>query len=1142
MTMVCPGIGAARNAVIWIGNNYPAWGGLKVKCEILHQERISGRAAILVAIRIVAHRDEVESLGNLIDRNFVQHINDELTCKKRSTTPKDGNQLMMNSTSLLRTRTLSVLGSVVLFAATALTATAQRPEARILAPVDNSVRAALAGTKAQFAEAGIEAGRMAATTQLQQMTIHFSRSATQQAALDALIQAQQNPASPQYHQWLEPDQFAAQFGAADADIAKVQTWLASQGFSVGEVSRNRSEITFSGSIAQVEAAFATEMHYFMVGGEKHFGPSIDVSVPAAFSSAVLGVGHLSDWKPRAHSVKIDPHFTSSQTGSNFVQPGDVAVIYDIAPAYSAGYTGNGQTIAVMGQSNVVLSDISNFQTAAGVPVRAPNVILMPGTGTSQVFTGDESESDLDLEYSSGIAKGATILFVYTGNNPNYGVFDALDYTISNKLAPIISISYGGCEANLGQTIYQTVNGYLQQAAAQGQSVVASAGDSGSLDCYGDTALTSAVQAAPAVDFPASSQYVTGLGGTEYLAADVAKGNTTYWQAQSTSDIIASAKSYIPEQAWNDDTATSGLSSGGGGVSIFTAQPSWQTGVPGITAGSFRLVPDIALASSPNNAGYLYCSSDRTTGITGSCSNGFRDSSNSNLTVVGGTSVATPIVAGMLAIINQKTNTTYAGVVNAELYKLASTPATYASAFHDINTGNNGCVTGTTYPTSFNTNGTVATYGPACPSATAGQFAATTGYDEATGLGSVDLYNLMTAWPNGVPLTGSTMTVTPATLTPVQNVGDVITFKVASASGTVTTVPTGTIALSIDGTYSQALTLSGGTATYTFTSSSLGAHVISAVYSGDTVFSTSTGTTTVTVVTSNTSTSISAATTPAVVGTADAITITVSGTGAPTGSVSVTVSFAGSAISTSTVTLTPGSSNSSTATYSFVAPTTSGPGTYSIAAAYQGNGAAFQQSGTTLTLVGKSPGSFTLAAAAVTVTDGSTTTATVNVTPTGGYFGLTNLTLSTTATIGNACYTLTNPTISGTAVVPVSATIYTNGANCPSGALALLRAGGARASNEPPARPGGTVPAGLAMAGLLAIGFAGRRNRKLRGLVAVAVIAIAGFAMSGCGSTSTAGAGLSTTAAKGTYTVTVSGTDAATGTISATPVTFSLTIQ
>jgi subtilase family serine protease len=304
-----------------------------------------------------------------------------------------------------------------------------------------------------------------------------------------------------------------------------------------------------------------------------------------------------------------------------------------------------------------------------------------------VSSGDESESDLDLEYSGGIARGASIFFVYVGNNSNYSVWDSINYAVDNQVAPVISTSYGDCETDLGSANYSTLNSVLAQAAAQGQTVIAAAGDSGSTDCYGYTNLTTSQQEALAVDFPASSQYVTGMGGTEFPSADVSSSNTTYWDSASGSDVISSALSYIPEQVWNDDSSSNGLSSGGGGVSTLTARPSWQTGVPGIPSGGYRLVPDISLDASPNNAGYLFCSSDSgATGITGSCSNGFRDSNDQYLTVAGGTSFDAPIFAGMLAIINQKLNSTGQGVVNGTLYTLASDATTYAQAFHDITSG------------------------------------------------------------------------------------------------------------------------------------------------------------------------------------------------------------------------------------------------------------------------------------------------------------------------------------------------------------------------------------------------------------------------------------------------------------------------
>jgi hypothetical protein len=230
---------------------------------------------------------------------------------------------------------------------------------------------------------------------------------------------------------------------------------------------------------------------------------------------------------------------------------------------------------------------------------------------------------------------------------------------------------------------------------------------------------------------------------------VAAGNTTYWSSNGTTDVISSALSYIPEIVWND-SAAGNLSSGGGGISTFTARPSWQTGITGITSGTMRLVPDISLSGSPDNAGYLYCSSDSSTKVTGSCTNGFRDANNTNLTVAGGTSFGPPIFAGLMSIINQKTGSAQ-GVANTRLYSLAANSSTYASAFHDITSGNNNCsLAGTTL----------------CPSTSPAfsQYSAGTGYDLATGLGSMDFNNLLTAWSSSSTGTKSfTVAATNATV-------------------------------------------------------------------------------------------------------------------------------------------------------------------------------------------------------------------------------------------------------------------------------------------------------------------------------------------------------------------------------------------
>jgi hypothetical protein len=442
---------------------------------------------------------------------------------------------------------------------------------------------------------------------------------------------------------------------------------------------------------------------------------------------------------------------------------------------------------------------------------------------------------------------------------------------------------------------------MEQGTSQGQSIIVSSGDSGSTACYADLTTNSTPTSEEeelAVNYPASSAYATALGGTEFPSADVSSSNTTYWESASGSDVITSALSYIPEQVWNDDSATVGsedgaeyaLSSGGGGTSTLTARPSWQSGVTGIPSGNYRLVPDISLDSSPNNAGYLYCSGDSTaTGITGSCSDGFRDSSDEYLTVAGGTSFAAPIFAGMLALINQKENSTGQGLINSTLYTLAANSTTYASAFHDITSGSNECTAGSSY----------------CSSAGVSEYPATTGYDEASGLGSVDLYNLLTAWPSSSTssLEATTTSLSAASSTPSSGASDVIAITVAPESSSISTTPTGSLTIAVDGTTeTSSLALSSGKVTYTFSSTTSGAHVISAKYSGDSAFAASSGVITVNVGgTSGTSSSgtftLSATNVTVSQGASGTSTITVTSKSSYAGTVGFTLSTSSSSLST-----------------------------------------------------------------------------------------------------------------------------------------------------------------------------------------------------------------------------------------------------
>jgi subtilase family serine protease len=794
----------------------------------------------------------------------------------------------------------------------AASAGAQSAAPRISAEIDASEISVLKGSLHPQAQSRFDAGRVPANTRLNGVSIVFSRSAAQQADLDALIAAQQDPASALYHQWLTPDQFAARFGMAQSDLDKVESWLQQQGFSIDSVARSRNLIRFSGTVAQVESAFQTQMHHYQVNGEQHFAPSTELSVPSALAPVVLAIRNLDDFRPKSHAIRGDParqrpSFTSSQSGNVYFSPGDIATAYDIKPLYSASVNGTGQTIAIVGQSAVVLSDIENFQKASLLTVKDPTLVLVPGTGSSTIHTGDEGESDLDLEWSGAIAPGATIDFVYTGSNTNYGVFDSIEYAIDEKIGNIVSASYGDCETDLGTVEAAALDTIIQQAAVQGQSVISSSGDTGSTGCSGFTNLTTAQQEALAVSYPSSSPYVTGLGGTETTAAEDVAGSI-YWEAKNTAqDEISSALQYIPEVAWNDDSTSGGLSSSGGGPSALFTKPTWQTGVPGIPADGKRDVPDIALYSSPNNPGYLYCSSDSSVSITGSCTNGFRDANSQYLTVAGGTSFAAPIFAGMLAIINQKAGYTNGqGLINKQLYTLAANSATYAAAFHDVTSGNNDCLGGSSL----------------C-SSTAG-FSAGIGYDLVTGLGSVDLNNLATAWPaSGSNLIGTTTTVSASNSAPLVNVLDSFTITVVSNSGS--TVPSGTISLIVDGGTAVTENLaSNGTYVYSTSFATTGTHTVEAQYLGDTTHSASTGVGSVNIAgTSSGSGSFTLAASPA--------TLTV--TRGTAGTESITVTPAGGY--TGTVLLQLNSSNNNALAnlcYEFTTTLTNGDGSVSVTSA------------------------------------------------------------------------------------------------------------------------------------------------------------------------------------------------------------------
>jgi subtilase family serine protease len=650
---------------------------------------------------------------------------------------------------------------------------------RINGPIQSAQMQVMKGTVHPLVATAQDQGQLGGSTPIENMALVFGLSPAQQADLKNLLQQQQTKGSPMYHQWLKPGEFAARYGVSQTDLAKVAAWLGSQGLTVTAIPASNDRVVFSGTAAQVNAVLQTEMHQYLFQGKQHWANSTEISLPQAIAGMALGVEHLNTFRPEPRVMKrlvhattqspgrpadsVSPHYTlSDQNGDefNFIAPSDAQTIYDVTGLYNSNFTGTDQTLVIVGQTDIVQhqSDIANFRTLSGLNAsNLPKQILVPNTGPATVFVGDLEEADIDTEWSGAIAENANILYVTVGNSQNSSVLDSLQYAISTPLVnntsfvPVISISYGGCEAAFSaNSAIQILEQSLEQANAQGQTVLAASGDSGSADCDSGTNTNGQPLAAShglAVDYPPSSQYVTAVGGTSF-SGDIGD-QSKYWNTTNNSDN-GSVISYIPETTWNNSPDITGLNnngglsaSGGGASSVFT-KPSWQVGT-GVPSDSKRDVPDVSLASDPNHDGYVLCTQEVNsagTGFTGtSCvypvgSNQvpYFDSTGSGF-LYGGTSIAAPQWAAILTLMNQEAgNTGGVGNINPILYQ---TTETTPAAFHDVTTGSNAvvCVAG-----SPNCTGNSGGYGVmSCCNAG-------TGYDMATGLGSVDAAALGAVWP------------------------------------------------------------------------------------------------------------------------------------------------------------------------------------------------------------------------------------------------------------------------------------------------------------------------------------------------------------------------------------------------------------
>ncbi len=651
------------------------------------------------------------------------------------------------------------------------------PPSRITRSLDTSRTAVVAGRVHSRAQPQFDRGPVDPGKKLNYMTLLVKPSAAQQADLEKLLFDQQNPSSSSFRNWLTPEQFGGRFGLNSSDQSKVVAWLTSQGFAVDHRARSANWIAFSGTAAQVSNALHTPIHQFEVAGEMHFANTQVPSVPEALSDVVAGFLGLHDFRPVPNAKMGQPDYT---TGSaHYLAPADFSTIYDLGPLYTAGIDGTGQTVAVVGQSDVLISDIAKFRSTYGLPANNPKLLLYGGTDPG--FNGAQFEGNLDIEWAGAVAPKATIYYVY---GPD--AFTAIVYAVEQNVAPVVSASYSVCEVDADPS-YRAI---AQQGNAQGITILAASGDAGAAACDSQGSEPFATRGR-SVNFPVVLPEVTGVGGTQF-----AEGSGTYWNT-TNSTTNGSVISYIPEAAWNE-SSSSGLVSTGGGASGLYSKPVWQNG-PGVPGDSMRDVPDVSLAAALHD-GYLVVY-------------------NLGTYISGGTSCGTPSMAAILGLLNQYqvTNkfqkTAGLGNINPQLYRLAQSAPT---AFHDVTTGNNivQCAQGS----------------PDCLTGSFG-YSAGGAYDLATGLGSVDANNLVTMWNTATD--GSTVTlsanVTKATL----NDTIQLTATVAAATGTGT--PTGTVNFNYETIPLGSATLAAGTATVPvplYRIGFKGAATISAEYSGD----------------------------------------------------------------------------------------------------------------------------------------------------------------------------------------------------------------------------------------------------------------------------------------------------------------------
>ena len=949
-----------------------------------------------------------------------------------------------NNNGFLALYLLAVLASFFFLAVPMVQAQNGHP-ALITQSPDESNLVTLAGNTRLEAKAAYDRGLVADSFPMEHMLLQLKRSPEQERKLRQIIDELTDPSSPNFHHWFTAKEFGARFGLAKQDLDTITHWLESHGFTVNVVYENGVLIDFSGTAGQVRAAFHTEIHNLDVKGEKHIANMSDPKIPAALAPAVVGVVSLHDFLPHP-MYKPRANYTFSSGGSTYwaVAPADMATIYNLNPLFSVGISGQGQTIVVIEDTDLYsTTDWDTFRSVFGLSSYTggsfTQVNPAPPSGANNCadpgVNGDDEEAALDAEWASAAAPSAAIELASCRDTTTFGGLIALQNLLnaSRKPPALVSISYGYCEAGSGATMNAAFSTTYQQAVTEGVSVFVSSGDQAASSCSnGDYYAVWGI----GVSGWASTPYNVAVGGTDF--GDTYAGiNSTYWSSTNSS-TYESALSYVPEIPWNDSCASvllatylgysetygsngfcnsslgqnyvdvaggsggpSGCATGapstpGSGFVSGTCEgwpkPSWQSLV-GNPSDGVRDIPDVSLFAANGlwSHYYPFCISDPNDGYT--CT-GTPDGWAGG----GGTSFSSPIMAGIQALVSQRAGGPQ-GNPNPTYYKLAASEYgangdsscnstlgnTVGSSciFYDVTQGDMDipCIgvancydpTGGIGVLSTSTN----SYQPA--------YGTTTGWDFATGIGTVNAANLASNWPGG--LAGFAFVASPTSVSIVQGGNGTSTITVTALngfSGSVTLVASG-LPSGVTATFNPNTTTSTSTLTLkasataatgtamvsiTGTSGSLTASTTIALA----VSESSVGSFTLTAAPKTLTVAAGGSTTSAITikpGGGFAGSATLNAIGLPSG---VTASFsANPAASSSTLTLLAGAT-ASAGTTTVTITGTSGSLTASTAIK--------------LTVTKSSAGNFTLTVSpkAVTVAEGSNGTSTITIKPAKGFAG------------------------------------------------------------------------------------------------------------------------------------------------------------